>query len=104
MGGLASAAFYGAGRAVEAVKSSVRSGCGRDTFTIKSQIQRLKSKTPQQLLDDGWQDITDPRMAANNTSIDLYNPETGLKIRFDQRVEGASGFEAIDHYKRRFLL
>ena len=98
MGGLASAAFYGAGRAVEAVKSSVRSGCGRDTFTIKSQIQRLKSKTPQQLLDDGWQDITDPRMAANNTSIDLYNPETGLKIRFDQRVEGASGFEAIDHY------
>ena len=98
MGGLSSAAFYGAGRAVEAVKSSVRSGCGRDTFTIKSQIQRLKSKTPQQLLDDGWQDITDPRMAANTTSIDLYNPETGLKIRFDQRVEGASGFEAIDHY------
>ncbi|MDE7332663.1 MAG: hypothetical protein K2O16_10615 [Lachnospiraceae bacterium] len=27
MGGLSSAAFYGAGRAVEAVKSSVRSGC-----------------------------------------------------------------------------
>ncbi len=58
----------------------------------------MKLKTPQQLLDDGWQDITDPRMAANTTSLDLYNPETGLKIRFDKGVEGASGFEAIDHY------
>ena len=46
------------------------------------------------MLDDGWQDITDPRMAANTTS----NPETGLKIRFDKGVEGAYGFEAIDHY------
>ena len=66
--------------------------------TIKSQIQELKSKTPQQLLNNGWQDITDPRMAANTTSLDLYNPETGLKIRFDKGVEGACGFEAIDHY------
>lgn len=51
--------------------------------TIKSQIQGLKSKTLQQLLDNGWKDVTDPRMAANTTSRDLYNPETGLRIRFD---------------------
>lgn len=57
-------------------------------------IHSIKSKTPQQLLVDGWQDITDPRMAANTTSIDLYNSETGFKIRFDKGVEGASGFEA----------
>ncbi|MDE7333384.1 MAG: TNT domain-containing protein [Lachnospiraceae bacterium] len=35
MGGLASAAFYGAGRAVEAVKSSVRSGCEGGSVTLK---------------------------------------------------------------------
>ena len=34
MGGLSSAAFYGAGRAVEAVKSSVRSGCEGGTQTV----------------------------------------------------------------------
>ncbi|MBO5284234.1 MAG: hypothetical protein J6B43_14130 [Lachnospiraceae bacterium] len=82
--------------AEDAVKGSTVSESG--TATIKSQIQGLKTKTPQQLLDDGWQDITNPRMAANTTSLDLYNPETGLKIRFDKGVEGASGFEAIDHY------
>ena len=68
------------------------------TPTIKSQIQGLKSKLPQQLLDYGWQDITNPRMAANTTSLDLYNPKTGLKIRFDKGVEGAYGFEGMDHY------
>lgn len=41
------------------------------TPTIKSQIQGLKSKTYQQLLDYGWEDITNPRMAANTTSLDL---------------------------------
>ena len=66
--------------------------------TIRSQIQDIKSKTPQQLLEDGWKDVTDPRMAANTTSKELYNPETGLRIRFDQGVEGASGFEGVDHY------
>ena len=34
MGGLASAAFYGAGRAVEAVKSSVGSGCEGGSSTV----------------------------------------------------------------------
>ncbi|MDE7331332.1 MAG: hypothetical protein K2O16_03695 [Lachnospiraceae bacterium] len=34
MGGLASAAFYGAGKAVEAVKSSVRSGYEGGTSTV----------------------------------------------------------------------
>lgn len=99
-GGLASATFYGIDKATQAISGSIRNAWGSKsgTATVKSQIQGLKLKTPQQLLDDGWQDITDPRMAANTTSLDLYNPETGLKIRFDKGVEGASGFEAIDHY------
>ena len=37
-------------------------------------------------------------MAANTTSKDLYNPETGMKIRFDKGVDGATGFEVVDHY------
>lgn len=37
-------------------------------------------------------------MAANTTSREFLDPKTGLKIRFDQGVEGATGFEAVDHY------
>ncbi|MDE7330792.1 MAG: RES family NAD+ phosphorylase [Lachnospiraceae bacterium] len=45
MGGLSSAAFYGAGRAVEAVKSSVRSGCeGGRGATFEGTIYRSVNK------------------------------------------------------------
>jgi len=90
---------------VKKVVGAVRGGYGKSNGNlaqygtdVKSQIQALKSRTPQQLLDDGWQDVTDPRMATKTNSLDLYNPETGLKIRFDKGVEGVSGFEGVDHY------
>lgn len=37
-------------------------------------------------------------MAVNTTSRNLYNPKTGLRIRFDKGIEGANGFEGLDHY------
>lgn len=37
-------------------------------------------------------------MAARTTSREFYNPRTGMKLRFDKGVEGANGFEAVDHY------
>ena len=37
-------------------------------------------------------------MAENTDSMGLYNAEKGLKIRFDKGKEGASGYEAVDHY------
>ncbi|MFG6324302.1 MAG: RHS repeat-associated core domain-containing protein [Lachnospiraceae bacterium] len=71
---------------------------GNESGNLKSQIQKLKLMTPQQLLANGWQDVTDPRMAINTLSKELYNPKTGMRIRFDKGVAGASGFEAVDHY------
>ena len=71
---------------------------GNESGNLKSQIQKLKLMTPQQLLANGWQDVTDPRMAINTLSKELYNPKTGMRIRFDKGVAGASGFEVVDHY------
>ena len=71
---------------------------GNESGNLKSQIQKLKLMTPQQLLANGWQDVTDPRMALNTLSKELYNPKTGMRIRFDKGVAGASGFEAVDYY------
>ena len=61
-------------------------------------IKNIQSKTPQQLIAEGWEDITNPKMAANTSSREYYDPTSGLKIRFDKGVEGANGFEAVDHY------
>jgi hypothetical protein len=70
----------------------------KDKISIRKQIEKIRTKTPEKLLSEGWEDITDPRMKANTTSRELYNPQTGLKIRFDKGVEGANGFEGVDHY------
>lgn len=66
--------------------------------TIKSQIQELISKTPQQLQTEGWEDISDPRMVMYTQSRLLRHPITGLLIRFDRGKEGRLGFSALDHY------
>ena len=68
------------------------------SVNLKEQIQELQTKTPQQLINDGWKDITDSRMAENTNSLELYNPKTGLKIRFDKGIKGKKGFEGVDHY------
>lgn len=61
-------------------------------------IKNIQSKSPQQLIEDGWEDITNPKMAANTNSREFYDPKSGLKIRYDKRVDGENGFEAVDHY------
>ncbi len=65
---------------------------------LKSIINVLQNTPPQQLLEEGWVDITNPKMAANTTSREFLEPKTGLKVRFDKGVDGANGFEAVDHY------
>ena len=50
------------------------------------------------MLDDGWEDVTDPRMRENTDSREYYDPATGRKVRFDKGKDGASGFEGVDHY------
>ena len=63
-----------------------------------STIKNIQSMTPQQLIEYGWEDITNPKMAANTNSREFYDQKSGLKIRFDKGVDGANGFEAVDHY------
>ena len=61
-------------------------------------IKNIQSKSPQQLIEDGWEDITNPKMAANTNSREFYDQKSGLKIRYDKGVDGENGFEAVDHY------
>lgn len=72
-------------------------GAGGST-SIKDLICELQQKTYQQLLSEGWQDVTDSRMVDNCDSKELYNSQIGLRIRFDPGRAGAHGFEGVDHY------
>lgn len=54
-------------------------------------------KTGNELLAMGWEEISDPRAAA--TGHHTYRePDTGLRIRFDEAIPGADGFAGINHY------
>jgi hypothetical protein len=57
-------------------------------------------KDPQQLIEQGWQDITDPRAKASptNNGMDLEDPETGRHVRFDRGQPGETGWKGSDHY------
>jgi len=52
-------------------------------------------KDPQELLDQGWRDVTDPSM--KNRS-EFRDPQTGRKVVFDKGVSGATGYKGVDHY------
>ncbi|WP_231511811.1 DUF6531 domain-containing protein [Chondromyces apiculatus] len=53
---------------------------------------------PDDLLDDGWEEVTHPEMAKNSNRREFYNPDLGYKVAFDKGVPGETGFEAVDHY------
>ncbi|WP_232699993.1 hypothetical protein [Brevibacillus daliensis] len=55
-------------------------------------------KDPQQLLKNGWKDVTHPELKRNTSSREYYDPKSGLRVRFDKKREGAPGFEGKDHY------
>jgi len=52
---------------------------------------------PNQLLNDGWQNITHPSKASNTNMMDLLNPNTGQHIEFHPK-SGSQGWSAVDHY------
>lgn len=53
--------------------------------------------TPEPLLNDGWTDISDPRAAAAGYKT-IREDATGLRLRYDPGVPGASGFKGMNHY------
>ena len=52
---------------------------------------------PNKLLNDGWEDISNPNAKAAGHMI-LKEKSTGLKIGFDKKTPGANGFKGKDHY------
>ena len=52
---------------------------------------------PQELLDNGWEDVSHPAQKANG-HWELVEKSTGLRIRFDKKVPGTPGFTGKNHY------
>ena len=46
--------------------------------------------SPTDLFNRGWEDISDPNEAANG-HYKYKESATGLRVRFDKKVEGATG-------------
>lgn len=52
---------------------------------------------PNILLQNGWEDISHPKQKAAG-HWELKEISTGLRLRFDEKKPGASGFAGKDHY------
>lgn len=55
-------------------------------------------KNPNTLLKNGWEEITHPSAAKNSNTRVFKEKDTGLRIVFDKKVDGAPGFKGKDHY------
>lgn len=53
--------------------------------------------TPDSLLANGWEDISDPRAAASGY-LTIRETATGLRLRFDPGSKGEPGFKGQNHY------
>lgn len=56
---------------------------------------------PNDLLQHGWQEVTDPRAIASptyNGRREFVDPQTGQRISFDPGTAGAHGWAGRDHY------
>ena len=77
---------------------------GSSSGGIEGKINNKRFKTnnlpknPDELMKNGWEDVTPDGMAKNTTSREFINSKTGDKVRFDAGKEGANGFEAKNHY------
>lgn len=54
----------------------------KGTGNIKFSPNNLP-KDPQELVKNGWKDVTPEGMAKNTSSREYIDPETGMKVRFD---------------------
>ncbi|UKS27369.1 hypothetical protein LOZ80_39070 [Paenibacillus sp. HWE-109] len=80
------------------VMSSVPFGNIGITLDDYKTFARTLPQNPNDLMDRGFADVTDPRMAQNSNRRDFWSETMKLKVSFDGGREGATGFEAQDHY------
>ncbi|WP_110517430.1 WXG100 family type VII secretion target [Herpetosiphon llansteffanensis] len=53
-------------------------------------------KNPDDLLKQGWKEVSHPKAAANGHRT--FEDPSGLTMRFDKGKPGEPGFEGVDHY------
>ncbi len=66
-------------------------------FEYVTEFQLNLPKNPDELLDEGWIELTDPRNNSGNHRI-FNDPKTGIKVRFDKGDPGKKGWKGKDHY------
>ena len=71
----------------------------KDTTDFTKIIGELP-KNPNDLIEFGWEDVTDPRSLKNNPKLRHYK-KNGVEVKFEKATPGASGFRGIDHYHIR---
>ena len=70
--------------------------------TLEETAQRIPNiasnlpKNPDDLLKQGWKEISHPNAAANGHRT--FQDPSGLTMRFDKGKPGQPGFEGVDHY------
>lgn len=60
-------------------------------------VARSLPSSPTDLFKRGWEDVSNPNEAASG-HFQYKETATGLRVRFDRKVDGATGFRGKDHY------
>ncbi len=74
------------------------SGYFTETKGHIAEVAASLPKDPDDLLDNGWKETTDPRAKEASNSRVFTEEGTGLEIRFDKGIPGENGFKGKDHY------
>lgn len=53
---------------------------------------------PNELLKQGWKDVTHPLKRKNSNTLEYKNPKTLQEVSFDKGKKGSPGFRGVDHY------
>jgi len=77
----------------------------KGTAGYKAEINKLIESLPSdpdKLKKEGWKEVTHPDVPKVDDGgakhREFVHPQTGVYVRFDRAVPGATGFQAIDHY------
>jgi hypothetical protein len=70
---------------------------GKADNLIKNIVGDLPAN-PDELVKNGWDEITPEGMVKNTQSREFLDQNTGIKVRYDKGTSNADGFKGQDHY------